>query len=330
MRVRAALLTALPALFLVAAGGASEATAKPALKVGLVADAAVLSDRTAGHSIYVGLRRAVRDLGVSGRVLTPSPKEGISPSITYLARQKYDVVIVAAFEPDAVLRAARAFPATTFVAPDQTIPGSPPNVRSLTFREEQIGFLVGYLAALMEKRRPGRNVVGSVGGGRFSAVDRYIAGFRAGARKADPGIVLLNGYSNDFVDPRRCRGVASEQIALGAGAVFAVAGNCGFGALQAARTHRVWGIGVDTDQAYLGAHILTSAVKREDVAIFDTIRSLQTGSDSRGGVSVFTLRNGGLRLGQISPKVPPSLVAAVERIRQQIVSGRIRIPTTVS
>jgi basic membrane protein A len=330
VRIRAALLTALPALFLVAAGGASEATAKQALKVGLVADATALSDRTAGHSIYLGLRRAVRVLGVSGRVLTPSPKEGFSPSIIYLARQKYDVVIVAAFEPDAVLRAARAFPGTIFVVPDQIIPGAPANVRSLIFNEEQVGFLVGYLAALMEKRRPGRNVVASVGGGRSDAVDRYIAGFRAGARNADPGIVLLNGYSNDFVDPRRCRGVASEQIALGAGAVFAVAGNCGFGALQAARANQVWGVGVDTDQAYLGAHILTSAVKREDVAVFDTIRSLQDGALRRGGVSVFTLGNGGLQLGRISPKVPPKLVAAVKRIRQQIVSGRIRVPTAVS
>jgi basic membrane protein A len=330
MRVRAALLTAVPALLVIGAGGAGNATAKPVLKVGLVADATALTDRTAGHSIYLGLRRAVRDLGVSGRVLTPSPKEGFSPSISYLARQRYDVVIVAAFEPDVVLRAARAFPRTTFVVPDQTIPGRPSNVRTLIFREEQVGFLVGYLAGLMEKRRPGRNIVGSVGGARYPAVDQYIAGFRAGARKADPGIVLLNGYSNDFVDPRRCRGVASEQIALGAGAVFAVAGNCGFGALQAARANHAWGIGVDTDQAYLGAHILTSAVKREDVAVFDTIRSLQNGSLRRGGVSVFTLRNGGLQLGRISPKVPPTLVAAVERIKQQIVSGRIRVPTTVS
>jgi basic membrane protein A len=330
MRMRAVLLTSVTALLLLGAGGADAASSKRALKVGLVADAAVLSDRTAGHSIYVGLRRAVRDLGVSGRVLTPSLKEGFSPSITYLARQGSDVVIIAAFEPDATRRAARAFPNTTFVVPDQIIPGAPANIRSLTFREEQVGFLVGYLAALMERQRPGRDVLASVGGGRYPSVDHYIAGFRAGARRADPGIGLLNDYSNDFVDPRRCKGVASGQIARRAGAVFAVAGNCGFGALQAARENQVWGIGVDTDQAYLGPHILTSAVKREDIAVFETIRALQEGALRRGGVSVFTLRNGGLQLGRISPKVPPKVVAAVERIKQQIVSGRIRIPTTVS
>src|SRR6185312_13212422 len=130
MRVRAALLTAVPALLALGAGGASTAIAKPPLEVGLVADATVLNDGTAGHSIYLGLLRAVRQLGVRGRVLTPSPKEGVSPSITYLARQGYDVVIVAAFEPDAVLHAARAYPGTTFVVPDQTIPGRPSNVRT--------------------------------------------------------------------------------------------------------------------------------------------------------------------------------------------------------
>ena len=178
--------------------------------------------------------------------------------------------------------------------------------------------------------RPGRDVVGSVGGSRSPSVDRYIAGFRAGARAADPAVVLLNGYSNDFVDPRRCRGVASEQIAQGAGAIFPVAGNCGFGALEAARIDHVWGVGVDTDQSYLGQHILTSAVKREDVALFDTIRALRDGLLRGGGTSVFTLGNGGLQLGRISPGVPAKVVAAIERIRQRIVAGRIRIPTTLS
>jgi basic membrane protein A and related proteins len=330
MRIRTAVLTVGVLLLVACAGDVADAHAEKALRIGLVADAAVLNDRTAGRSIYLGLRRAASELGVRGRVLTPSPKEGFSPSIAYLARQGYEVVIVAAFEPEAVVRAAHAFPRTTFVVPDQTIPQTPPNVRSLVFREEQVGFLAGYLAALMEKQRPGRDVIGSVGGFRAPSVDRYIAGFRAGARAADPAVVLLNGYSNDFVDARRCRGVAAGQIARGARAVFAVAGNCGFGALEAARVGHVWGIGVDTDQSYLGPHILTSAVKREDVAVFKTIRGLQEGSLHGGGTSVFALDNGGVQLGRISPGVPTKMVASVERVRKQIVAGRIRIPTVVS
>jgi basic membrane protein A len=316
------------AVFLVATAESSAASTQSSFRVGLVADATVLSDRTAGHSIYVGLRRAVSELGVSGRVLTPSVKEGFTPSLDYLARQGYDVVVVAGFVPGAVVTAAREFPKTTFVVPDQTIPGSPPNVRFMIFREEQIGYLAGYLAGLMEKQRSGKDVVGSVGGGKYGTVDRYIAGFRAGARAADPGIGLLNGYSKDFVDPRRCHGVASDEIARGAGVVIAVAGNCGFGALEAARLAHIWGIGVDTDVSYLGPYILTSAVKREDVALYDTIRDLKDGSLHGGGVSLFTLRNGGLQLGRISAGVPATLIRAVERVRRRVAAGTIHIPST--
>jgi basic membrane protein A len=142
--------------------------------------------------------------------------------------------------------------------------------------------------------------------------------------------VLLNDYTNDFVDPRSCRGAAVEQIARGAGAIFPVAAACGFGALEAARTDHVWGIGVDTDQSYLGPHILTSAMKREDVALLDTLRALEGGSLRGGGTSVFTLRNGGLQLGRVSPGVPARTLDAVERIRRRIVAGGIRIPQTVS
>jgi basic membrane protein A len=329
MRMRGVLLTA-AAVGIVAAGAMKSGAARP-YKVGLVVDAGALNDRTAGHSIYLGLRRAVADLGVEGRVLTPSPKEGFTPSIDYLARRRYDVVVVASVDPATVVRAARAFPNTVFVLPDETIPQGLPNVRSVVFRDEQVGFLVGYLGALMERRRGGRDVLGSIGGGRYPSVERYIAGFRAGARAADPAVVLLNDYSNDFVDPPRCRAVATDQIARGARVIFPVAGNCSFGALAAARDGHVWGIGVDTDQSYLGAFILSSAVKREDNAVFQTIRALLDRSRGAvGGTSVFSLRNGGLELGRLSPGVPADIRAAVERMRRRIVAGKIRIPSALS
>jgi basic membrane protein A and related proteins len=328
MRLAATALVSVALVLLATA--ATNAPARKPFRVGLVADAAVLNDRTAGHSLYLGLRRAVAELHVEGRVLTPSPKEGLTPSIAYLARQSYDAVVVVSVDPATVERLAREFPKTTFVVPDQVIPRRLPNVRSVVFRDEQVGFLVGYLGALMEKRRAGRDVLASIGGGRYPSVERYIAGFRAGARAADPAVVLLNDYSDDFVDPLRCRGVATDQIARGARVIFPVAGNCGFGALSAARVGHVWGIGVDTDQSYLGAFVLSSAVKREDVALFQTIRALRDGSLRGGGTSVFSLRNGGLQLGRVSPGVPSSVRAAVERMQRRIVAGKIRIPTALS
>jgi basic membrane protein A and related proteins len=312
-------------------GAAPAPTGTP--RVGLVIDAASLADRSAGRSVYLGLTRAVRDLRVAGRVLTPDWKEGFASSLADLGRRRYDLVFTALVPIEDVDRAARRFPQTTFVMPDisvRRLPRRLPNVRGLVFREQEVGYLVGYLAGLMERRRPGRDVVSSVGGAKGPLVDRYIAGFQAGARAADPGIVTLNGYADDFIDARKCRAVAADQIVRGSGAVFPVAGGCSFGALAAARAAGVWGIGVDADQADLGPHILTSAVKREDVAVYRTVRALLRGSLAGGGDSVFGLANGGLALGRISPRVPPAVIAAVRRVRARIVAGSIEgIPTAV-
>ena len=315
--------------------GAESATERSeSLKVGLVTQAASLGDRSAGHLIYLGVRRAAKELDVTARVLTPGPKEGFAPSLAYLGRQRFELVIAGFLEdPRVVDSMAQKFPRTMFVMPDiphELLPHRPNNVRNLLFREEQIGYLVGYLASRMEQRRPGRDVVSAVGGASIPQVDHFLAGFRAGARKGNQRTTVLIDYANDFLDPRKCRAVALSQIARGSGAVFQVAAACGFGALAAARSKGVWGIGVDTDQSYLGSHILTSAVKREDVAVFETIRSFRNGTLTRGGNSYFTLANGGLGLGRISPKVPAAIVAEVERVRQRIVAGTIRnIPTTV-
>ena len=111
--------------------------------------------------------------------------------------------------------------------------------------------------------------------------------------------------------------------------IFAVAGPCGLGALAAATEKGVWGVGVDIDQSYLGPHILTSAVKRLDVAVYDLVRSLVRGTLTTGGDSVFDLRNGGVGLAKISPKVPRSFLAQVERIRREIVAGKISVPSTL-
>jgi hypothetical protein len=159
-------------------------------------------------------------------------------------------------------------------------------------------------AALVEKRRPGPDVIGSVGGQKQPPVDRFIAGYQAGAKAANPGITTLNGYSEDFVDLAKCKQVALNQIEQGAGVIFQVAGGCGLGALDAAREKGVWGIGVDADQSFLGPHILTSAVKRVDTAVFLAIKRVVDGK-FKGGNMIFGLNQNGVGIGKISvPGVP--------------------------
>jgi basic membrane protein A len=203
-------------------------------------------------------------------------------------------------------------------------------VQSLSAREEEIGYVVGYLAGLVERARSGRDVVGSVGGFPVGSVDKFIAGFQAGAKRASPSIRLLNAYSYNFWDPEPCGRIADAQIAKSAGVVFDVAGECGLGVLAAARRHRVWGIGVDQDQSGLGSHILTSAVKDVGLMVYRAIELLVAGRLQTGGDTTLGLREGVVRLGKVSPEIPRALVARTRRIERDVTLGRISdIPTSV-
>ena len=302
-------------------------------KIGLVTDIGGLNDRGFNHLSYVGLQRAQRELGVRTQVFQAKSTQDYVPNLSTFARQGYNLTIGVGFtEATAIDTAAANFPKSNFsiVDVDQTTePHKPPNLLGLLFKEQETGYLVGYLAALEEKRRPGPDVIGSVGGQKQPPVDRFIAGYQAGAKAADPGIKTLNGYSQDFADQAKCKQVALNQIEQGAGVVFQVAGGCGLGALDAAKEKQVWGIGVDADQAFLGPHILTSAVKRVDTAVYDAIKLVVDGK-FKGGNIVFGLKDNGVGIGKISPKVPQSEVAKINQVRADIISGKItNIPTEV-
>jgi basic membrane protein A len=302
-------------------------------KIGLVTDIGGLNDRGFNHLSYVGLQRAGRELGVHTQVFQAKSPQDYVPNLSTFARQGYDLTIGVGFtEADAIATAAKSFPNSNFAIVDvdqSTEPGKPKNLLGLLFKEQETGYLVGYLAALEEKRRPGPDVIGSVGGQKQPPVDRFIAGYQAGAKAADPGIKTLNGYSQDFSDQAKCKQIALNQIEQGAGVIFQVAGGCGLGALDAAKEKHVWGIGVDSDQSFLGPHILTSAVKRVDTAVFDAIKMVVDGK-FKGGNITFGLKDNGVGIGKISPKVPQSEVAKVNQVRADIISGKIQnIPTEV-
>jgi basic membrane protein A and related proteins len=316
---------------LLAAGSAGAGGAAPAktLKVGMVTDASGLNDRGFNHLAYVGLQQAQTRLGITFRVAESRSSSDYIPNLAAFARQGYDLVVGVGYtEIGAMGAVAKRFPKTRFAIVDvanQDLAGKPMNVLGLLFREEQVGYLAGYLAGLEAKRKPGKDVISSVAGEKQPPVDRFIAGYQAGAKKADPAIKAINAYSQDFTDQAKCKAIALNQIAAGSIAVFAVAGGCGLGALDAAKGQNVWGIGVDADQSFLGPQILTSATKKVDRAVFLAVKQVMDGK-FRGGNAVYGLAQNGVGLGKISPKVPKQDVAAVNRIRAQIVAGKITPP----
>ena len=321
-------------------GGKSSATTEAtttggsnALRIGMVTDVGGLNDRGFNALAYQGIKQAQRELGAQVQVAESKSPADYIPNLASFARRGYDLVVGVGYTEIAAMgTAAKRFPNTKFAIVDvsnKDLPGTPKNVLGLLFHEEQVGYLAGYLAGLEAKRLPGPDVIGSVGGQKQPPVDRFIAGYQAGAKAADPGIKTLNAYSQDFNDPTKCKALAQTQIGAGAVAVFAVAGGCGLGTLDAAKQAGIWGIGVDADQSFLGPHILTSATKKGDHAVFLAIKDVADGN-FEGGDVVYGLKEGGVGLGKISSKVPKSEVEAVDKVKDQIIAGKITPPTKVA
>jgi basic membrane protein A len=310
-------------------GSGSTAPSASSLKIGLVTDIGGLNDRSFNHLAFLGLQRAQKQLGVKTRVLESHANSDYVPNMSSLAQQGYDLVIAVGFlMHDSVRQVAKRFPNTKFmIIDDAWSKGDPKNLEGTIFHEEQAGYMVGYLAALMEK---GSKTISSVGGQKIPPVDHYIAGYMAGAKAANPDITVLNAYSNDFVAQDKCKNLALQQIAQGSQVVFQVAGGCGLGALDAAKQKHVWGIGVDADQAYIGPQILTSAVKRVDNDVLTTAKQLVGGTLKTARTFEFTVANGGIDIGKISGRVPQADVAKVQAVKQRIAAGKIQIPNTVS
>ena len=287
-------------------GGTASTTSPPTtggkqIKVGLVTDIGGLNDRSFNHLNYVGLLRAQKELGVSGRVLESHQNSDYVPNLSSLAQQHFDLVVGVGFlMANAVDTVATKFPTVSFAIVDfsqAALKHKPKNVVGILFKEQESGYLAGYLAGLVVKHQGGKQIVSTVGGQKIPPVDRYIAGFQAGARAADPGIKTLNAYSQDFVDPAKCKEIALNQI------------------------------GADADQSFLGPHILTSALKKDDVAVLKTIESVQNGTFEGGRDIVFDVRSGAAGLGKISPKVPSGIVAKVMAKQKEIAAGKVSIPS---
>jgi basic membrane protein A len=309
---------------------ATTAAEEQAIKVGLITDLGQLNDRGFNQLAFQGLQRAERELGIEGRVLESRSASEYVPNMTTLARQDYDLIIGVGFaQGDAIATAAQRFPDTKFVIIDvdhASLKGTPANAVGMLFREEEVGYLAGYLAGLQVKREPGPDVIGSVGGFKEPPVDRFIAGYQAGAKAAAPGVRTLNGYSQDWDDQAKCKELALNQIAAGAQVVFQVAGGCGLGALDAARERDVWGIGVDADQAFLGDHVLTSALKKVDEGVFQVIQSVVDDTWQGGRNLTFGLDEAGVGLGTFSDDVPQGDQDAVGQAAKRIADGEIQVP----
>jgi basic membrane protein A len=313
-------------------GGGGGGGEKASIKAGVVTDIGGLNDRGFNEAANEGRKRAQKELGIDTRVLISDSNADYIPNLSQLAQQQFDMIVSNGFlMGEATNTVATKFPDTNFAIIDYSaslLKDKPKNVEGLIFKEQEGGYLVGYLAGLWAKDNNAK-VVSTVGGQKIPPVDHYIAGFQAGAKAANPQIETLNGYSQDFEDQAKCKEIALDQIAQGSKVVFQVAGGCGLGALDAAKEKGVQAIGVDKDQSFLGDHILTSALKKVDEAVFEAIKRAQDGTFKGGTDVVATVENGGVGIGKLSAEAQ-KYADQIKKIQDQIASGEITdIPDTV-
>ena len=322
-----------------ASAPASCAAPDPTLTVGLVTDVGGLNDKSFNHLAYLGLQQAQCQLGATVDVIQSSEQSQYVPNLTTFAQKGDKLVIAVGFlMANAVYTVAKQYPDVKFAAID-TAPADAkgntvnlPNVANLFFHEQESGYLVGYMAGLMEKGKIGAatsNTISYMGGLAIPPVDRYIAGYIAGAKAADPSVTILGGYSQSFTDQTIGKSIGLNHISRGSTILFQVAGSSGLGYLQAAVDKKVFGIGVDADQNYVApATIITSAIKKVDVAVFLTIQAVKDGT-FKGGDNEFSLQNNATGFAPPNSAVPADIVSQVQAVADQIKSGAIVPPTTI-
>jgi basic membrane protein A len=327
------LLATLAIVSLLLALRAESRAATESVSVGLVSNSSVVDDQSFVWMSYQGLLRAESELGVSGTVYTSTESSAYEHNLQQCADDGNDLCISVGLQmAEATLSAARANTDTTYATVDYAWDSYPDNLRGVIFAADEVGYMAGTLAGLMTES----DVVGAIGGWPVPAVDDFVYRYRNGAQCANAKVSVPISYTYDFEDPDLGAQFAQDMIDQGADVIFAPAGITGVGAVVTATRSGAWGIGVDTDWyqmvfesgAAAGADmLLTSAMKRIDNAVFDTIGDVVSDTFTSGTV-LYDLEAAGVGLApfhEAAPHVPQDVRDHLEDVREGIINGTIDI-----
>ncbi|MDO8963320.1 MAG: BMP family ABC transporter substrate-binding protein [Coriobacteriia bacterium] len=313
--------------------------AAPKLKAGMVTDIGGLGDKSFNDLSYAGLQKAESELGVEIKAISSKAMTDYDSNIAQLANAKYDVIFCVGFlMTDAISKAATTFPDTKFGGIDIFIEKPAANEAGLLFKEQEAGYLAGVSAGLLtkdtavDKRINGDNVIGFVGGMPIPPVKKFEAGFIAGAKSVNPSVKVISLYAGKFDDQAKGKELGLSLISQKADIIFAAAGQTGIGTFQACKEKNAFFIGVDSDQyntlASPGDTVITSAMKRVDTAVFETVKKVKDGTFASGN-TLFGLKENGVDLApwhEFEPKVPQSLKDAIEKAKKAIIDGSVTVP----
>ena len=304
------------------AEGNSAAKDASDLKIGLVTDVGGVNDGSFNQTAWEGMERAAKELGVTVNYLESSTDADYAPNLETFADEEYDLIISIGYMlADATRTAAEQNPDIKFaIVDDATI--DLPNVTCLMFRAEQASYLAGYVAGKTTKT----NNVGYVAGMANETMNQFGYGYCAGVLDANPDAKIQQFNANSFADAATGKTMANTAITNGADVIFHAAAATGLGVIEACHEAGVYAIGVDSDQSSISPDtVLTSAMKRVDNAVYDTIESLVNGT-LESSVHTYDLAEGGVDIAPSKDLIADDVVAEVEEVKQKIIDGEIEVP----
>ena len=311
---------------LAAAAAVTLATAGD-FKPAVVFDVGGKFDKSFNQGVYTGLEKFKKETGVDYKSFEITNATQREQAIRKMAKRGADPVLGIGFaQGPAVDKVAGEFPNTRFAIIDMVV--DKPNVQSIVFKEHEGSFLVGMLAAMASKTHK----VGFIGGMDIPLIRKFECGYEQGVKYADPKAEVLQNMTGNtpaaWNNPSRGGELAKSQFDRGADVVFAAAGGTGIGVYQAAKDAGKLAIGVDSNQNYLQpGTMLTSMVKRVDVAAYNVFKSAKEGT-FKPGINVLGLAEGGVdwALDEYNEKlITPEMKKAVDQAKADIISGKIKV-----
>jgi basic membrane protein A len=324
-------------------------------RVGFVTDTGGIDDKSFNQGTWEGIVRFAQDYKLpKGNIkyLQSSAEADYVPNLSAFADEGPNLIVAAGFLFEkAVGDVATNYPLRKFLIIDTVVPKT--NVVSAVFAEHEGSFLVGVAAGLKAKA-DGKHVVGFIGGMQFALIEKFQAGFEQGVEAAlpeyktwkrmpdmslvadDGKFTILVDYAGDFAAPDKGQALAQKQFNAGAYIIFHAAGGTGNGMIKEAKERQQkgdmrWAIGVDKDQYNDGIYsgtksaVLTSMMKRVDVAAYDVCKLTMDGKFPGGKTLLFSVANQGVGMPANNPNLSKDIVAKVKEFEAQIASGKLKV-----
>ncbi|WP_290460025.1 BMP family lipoprotein [Romboutsia ilealis] len=318
-----AMATVVSASLLVGCSGNNESASDDKITVAMITDVAGVNDQSFNQSAWEGLQRAEKELGIEVKYLESKQDSDYATNIETLVDEDVDLILGVGMKlADAIKEGSELYPEQNFVLVDEEIDAS--NVKNILFKAEESAYLAGLIAGKTTKT----NNVGFIGGMELPVIDTFKYGYMAGVKAANPDAKVQAQYANSFTDQAKGKAIANQMYSNGADIVFTCGGDVGTGAIEAAKENNKYAIGVDRDQSDLAPqNVLTSAIKRVDAGVFETVKSYVNGTFEGGTTTTYGLEENAVGVPDTTKNlVSQDILDLVEETITKLKNKEITVP----